>query len=383
MARRRALVRRLLAVEALGSTTVICTDETGTLTKAEMTVTQVWAGGVTHTLTGVGYAPDGEVSDPAPVRGLLRAAALCSNARLAPPSAGEGWRILGDTTEGALLVAAAKAGVDVAAEQCAAPRVAEFPFDSGRKLMSTVHRVYGGPAGGHVCYVKGAPLELLARCTHVDWGGDRQPLTDDLRDAITAANDAMAAHGLRVLGAALRTMPGPRSAQDLAESGLTFLGLVGMQDPPRPDVAAAVQACRRAGIRIVMVSGDHPLTAEAVARRVGIVTGAAPVVVTGAGLDAMPDATLDRLLAEPGELPFCRVSPEHKMRVVAALERRGEVVAVTGDGANDAPALKRADIGVAMGRLRHRRRPGSGRHGAAAPTCCRPSRWAPNPPSAT
>ncbi len=345
MARRRALVKRLLAVEALGSTTVICTDKTGTLTKAEMTVTQVWAAGVAHPVSGVGYAPAGAVTDPGPVRDVLRAAALCNNARLLPPTDRDGWRVLGDTTEGALLVVAGKAGIDVTAAQAAAPRVTEFPFDPARKLMSTVHHT----GSGFVCYVKGAPGELVARCTHIAWNGERLPLTDHLRSRVLAAGDAMATGGLRVLAAACRAVPDHRPSLPVAESELTLLGLVGMLDPPRPEVAEAVRACQRAGIRIVMVSGDHPLTVEAVARRVGIVRETAPTVITGAQLDTLDDEALDRLLAAPTPLLCCRVSPEHKMRVVIGLQRRGEVVAVTGDGANDAPALKRADIGVAMG----------------------------------
>ncbi|WP_327691958.1 cation-transporting P-type ATPase [Streptomyces sp. NBC_00461] len=346
MARRHALVKKLLAVEALGSTTVVCTDKTGTLTQAEMTVVQVWAGGVLHPVTGVGYAPVGEVTDPKPARELLRAAALCCDARMVPPSDHEGWRVLGDTTEGAILVAATKAGLDPAAEEASTPRVTEFPFDSTRKLMSTVH---GDPHGGHQAYVKGAPQELLARCTAVFWKGERQPLTEELRAAVIGGNDELAAQGLRVLAAASRPLPDGRPTQDEAESDLTLLGLVGMLDPPRPEVSAAVDACRHAGIRIVMVTGDHPLTAEAVARRVGIVREPDPTVVTGIQLDTLDDDAVDTLLAESGELLLCRVSPEHKMRVVTALQRRGEVVAVTGDGANDAPALKHADIGVAMG----------------------------------
>ncbi|MCX4510663.1 cation-transporting P-type ATPase [Streptomyces sp. NBC_01619] len=355
MARRHALVKQLLAVEALGSTTVVCTDKTGTLTQAEMTVVQVWAGGVSHAVSGVGYAPVGEVADPGPTRDLLRAAGLCSNARLVPPPANAGghhpqpdhagWRVLGDTTEGALLVAAAKAGVDLSDEEAAAQRVAEYPFDSDRKLMSTVHKT----SDGYRVYVKGAPQELLARCTAIDWRGVRQPLTGELRAAVTAASDQLASQGLRVLAAASRPVDDSHPAQHEAERELTLLGLVGMLDPPRPEVSDAVDACRRAGIRIVMVTGDHPLTAEAVARRVGIVRQPAPAVVTGTRLDELDDAGLDTLLADSGELLLCRVSPEHKMRVVTALQRCGEVVAVTGDGANDAPALKHADIGVAMG----------------------------------
>ncbi|WP_338932800.1 cation-transporting P-type ATPase [Streptomyces netropsis] len=346
MARRHALVKKLLAVEALGSTTVVCTDKTGTLTEAQMTVVAVWSGGATHAVTGVGYAPVGEVSGDGQVSGLLRAAVLCCDARMVPPSDQRGWRVLGDTTEGALLVAAAKAGLDPASGGAASPRTAEYPFDPVRKMMSVV---CVEPDDSHRVYVKGAPQELLARCSEVDWRGTPRPLAADTRAVVAAAIDELAGQGLRVLGVAARTVPGPRPLQEEAENGLTLLGLVGMLDPPRPEVSAAVAACRSAGIRIVMVTGDHPLTAEAVARRVGIVGEARPTVVTGDRLDAMGDGDLDRLVAEPGELLLCRVSPEHKMRVVTAFQRRGEVVAVTGDGANDAPALKHADIGVAMG----------------------------------
>lgn len=348
MARRHALIKQLLAVEALGSTTVVCTDKTGTLTQAEMTVTRVWAGGAPHEVSGVGYAPAGEVADAAPVRELLRVAGLCCNARLVPPGAAgrrKNWQVFGDTTEGALLVAAAKAGLDLSAEEAAAPRVTEFPFDSDRKLMTTVHKA---GAAYRAC-VKGAPGEVLARCSAVDWEGRRGPLTEQDRRAAAEAGDALAAEGLRVLAVARRTLDRPRPAQAEAESGLTLLGMVGMLDPPRSEVTRAVDDCRRAGIRIVMVTGDHPLTGEAVARRVGIVRLPDPVVVTGDRLDAMDDKALVARLGEPSELLLCRVSPEHKMRVVSAFQRRGEVVAVTGDGANDAPALKHADIGVAMG----------------------------------
>ena len=244
-----------------------------------------------------------------------------------------------------MLVAAAKAGLDLAAEESKAPRVSEFPFDSTRKLMSTVNRA----DGSYVAYVKGAPAELLARCTHIGGDGDGRPLTGQLRSAVTAAGDEMAAQGFRVLAVARRRVESPDVAQDDAESGLTFLGLAAMRDPPRPEVVDSVRACRQAGIRIIMVTGDHPLTAEAIARHVGIVQQPHPTVVTGTQLDALDDGALSGILAGPAELLLCRVSPEHKMRVVAVLQGRGEVVAVTGDGANDAPALKRADIGVAMG----------------------------------
>jgi calcium-translocating P-type ATPase len=343
MAREHALVKRLLAVEALGSTTVICTDKTGTLTQAEMTVQQCWVAGTTYEITGVGYTPVGVVAGGAE---LLRMASLCSNARLLSPDAEHGdWRILGDPTEGALLVAAAKAGLDLADEEAHTPRVAEFPFDSSRKIMTTIHK----GQSEYVAYVKGAPQEVLDRCTHADWSGDVGPLEHSLRTQIVAGYEAMARQSLRVLAVGYRTVPDDRVGQAEAESGLTFVGLVGMLDPPRPDVAEAVGACRRAGIRMIMVTGDHALTAEAIGRRVGIVRGAHPTVVRGDQVTAMSDGELRSVLLDQHELLFCRVSPEHKMRIVASLQALGQIVAVTGDGANDAPALKRADIGVAMG----------------------------------
>ncbi len=347
MARRNALIKRLSAVETLGSTTVICTDKTGTLTKAEMTVQAIWASGRAHAVTGVGYAPDGEVEDSESIVGLLRGAALCADAKLLAPDAERqlGWRILGDTTEGAIVVAAAKAGVDVSAEVAKAPRVSEFPFDSDRKLMTTVHRA-DGPA---VAYVKGSPQELLVRCRSVLWEDGEVALTDELRRTITAANDGLAEQALRVLGVATRTVSSERPSQDEAEHDLVFLGLVGMLDPPRPDVVQAVASCRRAGIRVIMVTGDYGLTAEAIARKVGIVTSPSARVVSGAELESLDEQALQRVLADHWEVVFARVRPEHKMRVVAALKDMGEIVAVTGDGVNDAPALKRADIGVAMG----------------------------------
>jgi P-type Ca2+ transporter type 2C len=346
MAKRHALVKKLVAVETLGSTTVICTDKTGTLTKAEMTVQAIWADSRTHQVTGVGYAPDGEVRDPEPVRELLRVAALCCDARLLPPGDGHDWRVLGDTTEGALLTAAAKARLDLAAEQATAPRVGEFPFDPARKLMTTLH----SRDGRTWAFVKGAPLELLARCTHLRTGPGTVALDDDARRRVLAANDDMARTALRVLAVAVRELDGTGAGQRETECELTLLGLVGMLDPPRAEVIEAVRVCRRAGIRVVMVTGDYALTAEAIARRVGILTRpAAPRIVTGAELEDIDDATLTALLTEHPDVLFARVKPEHKMRVVAAFKELGEIVAVTGDGANDAPALKRADIGVAMG----------------------------------
>ena len=347
MARRNALIKRLSAVETLGSTTVICTDKTGTLTKAEMTVQAVWASGRDHRVTGVGYAPEGDIEDPQEVVGLLRVAALCADAKLLPPDEERQlpWRILGDTTEGAIVVAAEKAGVHVDEEVAKAPRVSEFPFDSDRKLMTTIHRTDGAA----MAFVKGSPQELLSRCRAALWDGQEVELTDDLRRRISAANDTFAGQALRVLGVASRTVSGERPSQDEAEHDLVFLGLVGMLDPPRPDVVEAVTSCRRAGIRVIMVTGDYGLTAEAIARRVGIITSPAARVVSGTELEALDEPELQAILGEHWEVVFARVRPEHKMRVVAALKDMGEIVAVTGDGVNDAPALKRADIGVAMG----------------------------------
>jgi Ca2+-transporting ATPase len=346
MAKRNALIKKLLAVETLGSTTVICTDKTGTLTKAEMTVQAAWASGIVHRVHGVGYAPEGAVDDvDEDVSVLLRTAALCADARLLAPTADQGWRILGDTTEGAIVVAAAKAGFDIEAAAEKTPRVSEHPFDSDRKLMSTIHDV----DGCYESYVKGSPQELLARCTTVRWKGSIVALTDELRNEITAANDALAGDALRVLGVASRPVAQAYAPVEEAERDLVFLGLVGMLDPPRPEVVDAVRECRGAGIRVIMVTGDYGLTAEAIARRVGIVVGDDAKIVSGNDLEAMSEDELKDVLKAHWEIVFARVRPEHKMQVVSALKDMGEIVAVTGDGVNDAPALKRADIGVAMG----------------------------------
>jgi calcium-translocating P-type ATPase len=347
MATRHALIKRLAAVETLGSTTVICTDKTGTLTKAEMTVTTVWESGRRHSVSGVGYQPEGAVSEPGQVKELLQAAAQCCDARLLQPDPAHhlDWRILGDTTEGAIIVAAAKAGVDTAAATTTAPRIGEFPFDHDRKLMTTLHRT---PAGC-VSYVKGSPQELIGRCDTVCWDGTDVPLTEDDRRQVTDAGDQLAGEALRVLAVARRHLDTDHPGQDLAEHGLTLLGLVAMMDPPRPEVIDAVAACRKAGIRIAMVTGDYGVTAEAIARRVGIITGPHPGVVSGQQLQAMSGAQLEDELTTHPEMVFARVRPEHKQRIVAAYQHLGQIVAATGDGVNDAPALKQADIGVAMG----------------------------------
>jgi magnesium-transporting ATPase (P-type) len=361
MARRHALVKRLSAVETLGCTTVICTDKTGTLTQNEMTVRAIWIPEQTFTLTGSGYSPQGQVlypdgstANPPPegLRQLLVAALLCNNARLVPPEEGRG-AVLGDPTEAALLVAACKAGVSPEMESRRQPRLAEIPFDSRRKRMTTLHRrdTPGEALPRCIATMKGAPREVLSRCSRVLWSGEEIPLDDDRRARILAANDEFARGGLRVLAVAQRELPEEPDSLESVEQDMLFLGLAAMLDPPRPEVAEAVSRCRRAGIRIVMITGDYGLTAESIARRIGILdpaTGATRLrIINGAELDSIEDATLKEALR--GEVILARVAPEHKMRAVRLLQEMGHVVAVTGDGVNDAPALKKADIGVAMG----------------------------------
>ncbi|MCZ7589901.1 MAG: cation-translocating P-type ATPase [Gaiella sp.] len=343
MARRNALVRRLPAIETLGSVSVICTDKTGTLTRDEMTARRVFAAGLSYEISGAGYDPYGEVScagvavePPAVLLETLRAGALASDAYLVQGEAGE-WIVRGDPTEGALVVAAAKVGLARHDLERSHPRVAEIPFTSESKRMTTLHET----ANGHVALAKGAPEIVLASCTGWLANAGAEPLDDATRDGILETARQMAADALRVLAVARRD----GATLDDAERGLTFLGLVGMIDPPRPEAKEAVATCVRAGISPVMITGDHPLTARAIAQELGLLTGGR--TVTGAELDGMDDASLDGAIEEIQV--YARVSPEHKLRVVTALQRQGHVVAMTGDGVNDAPALKKADIGVAMG----------------------------------
>jgi potassium/sodium efflux P-type ATPase len=356
MAKRNVLVKKLSSVETLGSTTVICTDKTGTLTANQMTVREVWLPGMSVDVDGVGYSPEGSFSAAGTVvsgdvkallDGCLTAAVLCNNARLRAPAEATGlWTILGDPTEAAMLVAAAKAGFDIEELEEKHPRRFEHPFDSTRKRMTVVCDV----GGAQIAYVKGAPKETIDLCTQVRDTGGVRPITEADRAAALEANDRLASQALRVIAVAERPVVGGEDAADMPamEQGLTLLGLEAMQDPPRPEVTAAVAECHTAGIRVIMITGDYGLTAEAIARKIGIITRDDARVVTGANLETMDEAALKEALA--GEVVFARVVPEHKMRIAQTLQSMNEVVAMTGDGVNDAPALKASDIGIAMGK---------------------------------
>ncbi len=342
MVKRNALIRRLPAVETLGSTSVICSDKTGTLTKDEMTVRKIVLPGQSIEVSGAGYEPQGAFSCngnavdlSGPIAELLRAAVLASDAQLTRSD--ERWDIKGDPTEGALVVVAAKAGLHKSDLDVQFPRLSEIPFTSESKRMTTLHAL---PVGS-VAYAKGAPEVILNACTRQLTNAGENVLDDARRAELLAEAQRMASEALRVLAVATKT----ETTLTDAECGMTFLGLMGMIDPPRPEAQAAIQTCRQAGIHVVMITGDHPLTAQAVAKELGLfVTGR---VVTGAELEGMSDAELE---ARMGDIDiFARVSPAHKLRVVTALQGKGHVVAMTGDGVNDAPALKKADIGIAMG----------------------------------
>jgi len=342
LVKRNALVRRLAAAETLGSTSVICSDKTGTLTKDQMTVRTLHVGGTTFAVTGAGYEPAGElqlagraVAMPAEVRDLLVAAALACDAQLSY-SADDGWRVRGDPTEGALLVAARKAGLEKAELDARFPRVDEVPFTSESKRMTTLHRT----PTGTMAFVKGAPEVVIPACSRALGAEGEGELGAPERERLRGVVEAMARDALRVLAVARKTTDGVGAA----ERDLTLLGLVGMIDPPRPEAKAALQRCSEAGVKVVMITGDHPLTARAIAAELGLSRGE---VVAGPELARMSDAELER--RAPEIAVYARVSPADKLRIVAAHQKRGHVVAMTGDGVNDAPALKKADIGIAMG----------------------------------
>jgi P-type Ca2+ transporter type 2C len=346
MVKRNALVRRLPAVETLGSTSVICSDKTGTLTRDEMTVRRIHVAGRDWELSGAGYDPQGVFSqngstlDPTEsVLTILRGAALASDARIVQTDGR--WNIKGDPTEGALVVAAAKAGLNKADLEAQYPRVNEIPFTSETKRMTTLHTT----PDGVTAYSKGAPEIILDSCTR-QLAETNGTVNGTLLDAagkrkILEAAQQMASQALRVLAVAAK----PHATLQDAESEMTLLGLLGMIDPPRTEAQAAIRTCEQAGIKPVMITGDHPLTAQAIARELGLHKNGR--AVTGAELEAMTDAELEREV-ENIEV-YARVSPAHKLRVVTALQKKGHIVAMTGDGVNDAPALKKSDIGVAMG----------------------------------
>ena len=350
MARRRAVVRKLAAVETLGSTTVICSDKTGTLTENQMTVQEIAAGGERFEVTGAGYAPSGRIlrqGVPAAASGnpalteCLKAGLLCNDSLLLE-EAGR-FAVQGDPTEGALLVSAAKAGLDAAAARKESPRIDSIPFESQHRYMATLHG--GGTEPHGVVYLKGSVEAVLERCA-ATLDREGQPTALDA-GRMHAAAEEMASRGLRVLAFARGT--GKRGATRLdhpdVASGMTFLGLQGMMDPPRQEGIAAVRKCHGAGIRVKMITGDHAMTASSIAHRIGLRNPSD--VVTGTALAGISDRELIEVADRTSV--FARVTPEQKLRLVEALQANGNVVAMTGDGVNDAPALKRADIGVAMG----------------------------------
>ncbi|SHJ27387.1 potassium and/or sodium efflux P-type ATPase [Parasporobacterium paucivorans DSM 15970] len=367
MSGRNALVKKLSSVETLGSTTVICTDKTGTLTQNEMTVSNLWLPGKEFDVTGVGYAPEGNIiknekkvsaNDDADLKLLLTGAALCSNARLLPPNEESvRYTVLGDPTEACLGVVAVKAGIDLKRQIELTPRLRELPFESRRKRMTTIHQLESPVDGTRlIAYVKGAPKEVMELSQKVRINGKTAPMDPDMRREIIEANDSYARKGLRVLAVAYRLIHRddegiPVAMSDytpmIIERDLVFVGLIIMADPPRTEVADAVAECHRAGIRVIMITGDYGLTAESIAKRIGIVKGTSPRVLSGLELGEISDEQLKEYLKD--EIIFARVAPEQKLRVVSNLQEMGEIVAVTGDGVNDSPALKKANIGIAMG----------------------------------
>lgn len=346
MVKRRALLRRLQAAEALGSATIICTDKTGTLTQNEMTVQRIWLPAGEVQVTGVGYDPAGhfeqegnkiDYRDRPDLLSLLETGLLCNHSQISKDE--NGWRERGEPTEAALVVAAYKAWLS---PENGVAGVTEFSFNSDRKRMTLIEQ----RPEGYRAHVKGAPEIILDRCSQILDGNEVRPLGPKDRETFLARYEEMAKSGLRTLALARRDLPSHMElAEDKVEKDLTLLGVVGIIDPPRPEVPRAIQLSRSAGIRVLMITGDSPATAQAVAKRIGLPIEKA---VTGAQLDALDQDALQGLLR--GKVLFARTAPEHKLRIVKLLQQEGEVVGMTGDGVNDAPALKRADIGIAMGK---------------------------------
>jgi P-type Ca2+ transporter type 2C len=346
MVKRNALIRRLPAVETLGCTTVICSDKTGTLTQDQMTVQRIYSGSDFFEVSGTGYNPKGDFTRAGKTYdiqknnnliNLLRIGSLCNDSRLI--QANDSWSIKGDPTEGALIVVAEKAGIKAENENVQYPRVGEVPFSSETKMMTTFHQTLTG----QVAYIKGAPEVILDKCGYFDQSGQRNLLTNKEQENILETARNMASEGMRILGLAYKPIKG--SPNETNDEDYVFGGLVGMIDPPRPEVKAAIKSCDEAGIKTVMITGDHKLTAVAVAKELGLLKQG--MVLSGADLDNLNEEQFEKI-ADHVDV-YARVSPAHKLRVVTALGKLGHVVAVTGDGVNDAPALKKADIGIAMG----------------------------------
>ncbi|NQX65624.1 calcium-translocating P-type ATPase, SERCA-type [Paenibacillus alba] len=365
MIKRKAIVRKLPSVETLGCASVICSDKTGTLTQNKMTVTHLWVGGDVMEVTGDGYTPVGsiqlggqnaDVAKHVSLNKLLQVSVLCNNAILyeekqeskrkkgKEDSAVSVWSIKGDPTEGALVVLSAKSGITQQSLSETYKRVAEFPFDSDRKRMS----VLVSSENGRMACTKGAPDVLLQHCSYILWEGKVIPFTPTLKQKVIAANEGMAKSALRVLGIAYKEIKSSDRYEDHedVEHSLIFVGLTGMIDPPRKEVRDAISKCRKAGIKTVMITGDHQTTAEAIAKQLGMIP-ANGVSMSGQQIAQLSDDELDAKVNDT--YVYARVSPEHKLRIVKALQRNGHVVAMTGDGVNDAPAIKAADIGIAMG----------------------------------
>jgi len=356
MARRNVVVKRLSSVETMGSMTVMCVDKTGTITSGEMMVKKLWAGGRVFEVAGDGYSPAGSITlgdrkvdqstDPHILK-LLEVAVFCNNAKLnAPSDRIKRWSVLGDPTDGAFLVLAGKGDFNVSKATAENKRIRLFPLDSRRRMMTSVHRSQNGRV---VAYTKGAGPEILAKCTTIFLHSRYVPVSEEQRTALSKQIDDFASEGYRVLGLASKQLPqGPADSSLGVESDMTFLGLAALFDPPRPRVEKAVRQAKMAGVKVIMLTGDHELTAYSIARQVGIITSENQTVVTGSELGDMSDRELGDLL-ESGGAVFARATPEQKLRIVQVLKSRGETVAVTGDGVNDSPVLIEADVGVAMG----------------------------------
>ena len=350
-ARRNVIIRKLSSAESLGSVTVICSDKTGTLTKGQMTVRRLYNGGRIIDVSGVGYEPKGEfregnssanAKNDEDLSLLLTIGALCNNATLENEK--DTWRIMGDPTEGALIVSAAKAGLQRTELEKKYPRVGEVPFTSERKRMTTVHQAHEGEL---LSFMKGAPEVVLERSSHILENGEEKELTEAKRKEILEINEKLAGDALRVLGMAYGKLPSSlKEFDETIENSLVFVGLEGMIDPPRDEAVEANKQCEQAGIKTVMITGDHKLTATAVAKEIGVMKENS-LVLTCAELDGMGDEKFEKIVENVAV--YARVSPEHKLRIVRALKKKGHIVAMTGDGVNDAPAVKAADVGVAMG----------------------------------